>query len=146
MTETVAGPYLAAALFCERVLEEKDGVLSIIRIIDRVIQSASGPSTPDQMPPLSYGLTVLICLKPGRAKGTTQVRIDMESPSGLVKPGPSMSALMEGEDRGQNLIMKMQMTFDEPGLYWFNVYVENTIITRMPFRVVYTRMGGVIPR
>jgi hypothetical protein len=29
------GPYLNAALLCEKVLQERDGVLSIIRIIDR---------------------------------------------------------------------------------------------------------------
>lgn len=146
MMEVPTGPYLAAALFCERVLEEKDGVLSIVRIIDRVIQSASGTSAPDRMPPLSYALTALILLKSGQAKGTFQVRVDMESPSGLVKPGPFMTALMEGEDRGQNLVMRMQMMFEEPGLYWFNVCIEDKVVTRMPFRVVYTRIGGPPPR
>lgn len=28
------GPFLQMAVFCERLLEEKDGVLSAIRIID----------------------------------------------------------------------------------------------------------------
>lgn len=27
-------PYLSAAFFCERVMEEKDGVLSAIRLVD----------------------------------------------------------------------------------------------------------------
>lgn len=143
--EAMTGPYLAAALFCERVLEEKDGVISIVRVVDRVIQTASGPDAPEQMPPLNYGLTALIALKSGKATGSVQVRIDMEPPSGLVKPGPSMTFLMEGADRGQNLIMRMQMTFEEPGLYWFNVCVEDKVVTRMPLRVVYTRMGGPHP-
>jgi len=148
MAETTTGPYLAAALFCERVIEEKDGVLSIVRVIDRIIHSASGADTPEVMPPLSYGLTALICLKSGKASGAVQVRVDMESPSGLVKSGPSMTALMEGGegDRGQNLIMKMQMMFEEPGLYWFNVRVEDKIVTRMPLRVVYMRTGGPSPQ
>ncbi len=30
------GPYLQAAFFCERLLEEADGVLSAIRIVDTV--------------------------------------------------------------------------------------------------------------
>jgi len=45
------GPYLQAALLCERVMQEKDGVLSVIRIIDRVIHTAMGPETPDTMGP-----------------------------------------------------------------------------------------------
>ena len=38
------GPYLSAALLCEKVLEEKDGVKSAIRIIDRVTRTVTGPS------------------------------------------------------------------------------------------------------
>ena len=30
------GPYLIAALICQKVLEEKDGVLSAVRIVDRL--------------------------------------------------------------------------------------------------------------
>lgn len=29
------GPYVNAALICEKVLQETDGVLSVVRIIDR---------------------------------------------------------------------------------------------------------------
>ena len=139
------GPYLQAALLCERVMEEKDGVLSIIRVIDRVIHTAMGPSAPDTMPPLTYAMTALVVLKSGGARGTVQVRLDMEEPSGLITPGPSMSALMEGEDRGQNLVMGMHMTFKETGLYWFNVYLDDQLVTKMPLRVVYTRIA-VPPR
>ena len=32
---TGSGPHLAAALLCEKVLQEKDGVLSFIRVVDR---------------------------------------------------------------------------------------------------------------
>ena len=46
------GPFIAAAVICENVLNEQDGVLSVIRIIDRLIQQAVGPEPPDDMPPL----------------------------------------------------------------------------------------------
>ena len=36
MPSTSDGPYLAAAFLCEKVLQEKDEAVSIIRIIDRV--------------------------------------------------------------------------------------------------------------
>lgn len=38
MAET--GPYLKAAAFCGDVIEDKDGVLSLIRVIDRLIVTA----------------------------------------------------------------------------------------------------------
>ena len=75
----ITGPYLQAALLCERVMEEKDGVLSVIRIFDRVIQTASGPSAPEAMQPLNYAMTALIILKSGRATGTVQVKIGRAS-------------------------------------------------------------------
>jgi hypothetical protein len=36
MVQFANGPYLQAAFFCERLLEEADGVLSAIRIVDTV--------------------------------------------------------------------------------------------------------------
>jgi len=140
------GPYLQAALFCERVLKEGDGVLSIIRVIDRVVQTAGGSNVPEKMPPLNYGLTALIMLKSGQASGSVQVGMSVEQPSGLTKDAASMSVLMEGGERGQNLVVQMQMTFEEPGLYWFNVMIENECVTRMPLRVVYTRIAGPAPQ
>ncbi|MGH9740926.1 MAG: hypothetical protein ACRD51_01105, partial [Candidatus Acidiferrum sp.] len=50
MATAEGGPYLQMACFCEKVLNEKDGVLSIIRVIDRLTVNASGPDSPEQMP------------------------------------------------------------------------------------------------
>ena len=38
------GPNVVAAVFCEKVLQEKDGVLSAIRIVDRFTVSVEAPS------------------------------------------------------------------------------------------------------
>ena len=46
-------PYLAAALMCERVLEEKDRVLSVIRIVDNYFVQASPEDLPKEAKPLS---------------------------------------------------------------------------------------------
>ena len=45
------GPYLITAAFCEQVIEDKSGVLSLIRIVDRMYITAQGPNAPDEMPP-----------------------------------------------------------------------------------------------
>lgn len=139
------GPYLQAAFFCEKVLSETDGVLSLIRVVDRVTQSVASPTAPDVMEPFYYPLTGVIMLKSGPARGTFQVRVDVEPPSGLRKTGPSFTVLLEGEDRGANLILNMNVQFAEQGLYWFDVYFDDTLITRMPFRVVYARTTGFAP-
>ena len=102
------GPYLQMAVFCEKVLHERDGVLSAIRIIDRMNRTAAGPNPPDVMPPFDYQLTALITLKSGRARGSVYVEIEPEMPSGIKRPRAGMTAQMEGNERGQNLIMNMQ--------------------------------------
>ena len=80
MPET--GPHLAAALLCERVITESDGVLSIIRVVDRVTQTASGTDPPETMPPLSIdNLSMVLSLKPDKARGRFQLRLVMNEPS-----------------------------------------------------------------
>jgi len=49
---------------------------------------------------------------------------------------------MEGEDKGQNLVLNFQTTFELPGLYWFNLYVGEQLFTRMPLRLMYTRFSS----
>lgn len=63
------GPYLAMALLCEKVLREADGVLSLIRIVDRITVSFSGPDAPVQMPPAPVNLTLVVGFKSGFARG-----------------------------------------------------------------------------
>src|SRR5260370_752594 len=59
------GPYVAVATVCERVLQEQDGVLSVIRVIDRIIHGVAGPEAPDEMPPMTAQFTLLLKLRSG---------------------------------------------------------------------------------
>lgn len=136
------GPYLSAALVCERVLQEKDGVNSLIRVIDRLTHTVAGPTVPEQMEPFPYAMTLVLMLKSGMAHGSFQVRLDIEPPSGVAKPGPSLPVFLEGGERGVNVVLQMNVQFAEPGLYWFDVYFvdkEDKLLTRIPFRVIYAR-------
>lgn len=134
------GPYLSAALVCERVIQEQDGVLTAIRIIDRIIQSAIGVEAPDEMPSFGVNITLLVVLKAGAARGRHQVRITIEAPSGEQMPQEAtLPVLLEGEERGVNLILTLGFLAEQEGLYWFNVYFgdQDTLLTRVPLRIVY---------
>lgn len=139
------GPYLQTALICQTVLQERDGVLSIIRVIDRLIVSAAGQDAPEHMPPIAGNVTLLITLKSGPARGSYPIRITLEAPSGISREVGVMTAMLEGEDRGANLINSMAIQFTEEGLYWFGIYFQNKPITRVPFRVIYARSVGALP-
>jgi len=128
------------------VLREKDDVPSLIRIIDRIIHTRTGPDAPAEMPPISYNLTAFISLTSGNARGSHEVSIELEEPSGLRKPSMTSTVLFEGEDKGVNLVLNIAATFEYQGLYWFNVYLDDKLLTKMPLRVIYSRVTHGTPK
>jgi len=132
------GPYLSAALLCEKVLIEQDGVKSAIRIVDRVNRTASGPNPPAEMVPFDYDIVLLIKFKSGWARGVYTVKIQIAKPSGELTPEILHSALFEGEeDRGVDIIANMRIKFDQTGIHWIYIYLDDIKITQIPLRVTY---------
>lgn len=139
------GPFLAMAVFCEKVLREADGVLSAIRIVDRLqINVAGGPPPAGQLPPIFAALQLFVSLKPGSARGKVDFRIRRERPDGQIADLLGMPLLLEGEDRAANVVVNLSMQFEMEGLYWFYVLVDGVQFTRMPLRVIvmYQQAGG----
>jgi hypothetical protein len=134
------GPYLKTAVLCQHVLREIDNVPSLIRIIDRITHTRTGPDAPLEMPPVSYNLTAFISLTSGEARGSHEISIELEEPSGLRKPSMTGTVLFEGEDKGVNLVLNIATTFEHQGLYWFNVYLDDKLLTKIPLRVIYSRV------
>ncbi len=132
-----SGPYLAAAFVCERVLQEADGVVSAIRIIDRLTQLVGGPDVPDELQSFQQPVTIFIGLKAGSARGRYKVRLQIEKPSGEQGPHIEAPVHFEGEERGVNMILNTLFEADQEGLYWFDVIFQNERITRIPLRVIY---------
>jgi len=123
----VGGTYIQAAVLCERVLEERDGMLTPVRITDGLVRR--GPKIFD------YQMTALVIVRAGEGvRGEIPVRIELQMPSGNV----TAKATMRAKSIGQNLVFNMNVTFSESGLHWFNVYLQGELTTRMPFRVVST--------
>lgn len=134
------GPYLSAAFLCEKVLTEQDGVKSAIRIIDRVTHTVGSPSPPEQMEPFDYELAMLIRFKSGWARGPHSLQVNLIKPSGESPPPVERELNFEGEeDRGVDLVANLVMRFEVPGIYWFEVYLNNVRLTRIPLRIIYLR-------
>ncbi|MBI4311974.1 MAG: hypothetical protein HY681_09345 [Chloroflexi bacterium] len=133
------GPYVQVAAFCDYVLEDKQGSLSLIRLIDTLTHTERGPNAPRDMPSVPYALKLVVSVKSGRARGRTEVKVVPELPSGENKEPLAVTVHLEGEDRGQNVIFNINMTFTLEGLYWFNVYCDDVLLTRVPFRAKYMR-------
>jgi hypothetical protein len=141
------GPYLQVGCLCENVIEDKFGVLSIIRVIDTVTRTAAGPNPPDEMPPFQYEIKLVLMFKSGKARGRSSVRIVPEKPTGASMEAISLTIHFEGEEKGQNFITNMALTLEHEGLYWFNVYLDDEKFSAIPLRVKYNRVvAGSMPQ
>lgn len=134
------GPYVTTATFCERVLQEASGVLSLIRVVDRMTTNASGPAPPEEMPSARLDWTLVITLKSGDARGSHPVRITPQLPSGETLRPITLSAHFEGDNKGQNLISQINMELKLPGIYWFHIHVDDQLMTKVPLEVIYSRV------
>lgn len=132
------GPHLAAAVLCEKVLVEGDGVASIIRMIDRLNRTAAGADPPAEMEPFDYQFYLYVSFKAGSARGTMPLEVRVQKPSGSSSPPFHSTLNFEGDDeRGVSAITDLRLRVDTPGLYWVDIYLDHQRVTRIPLRVVY---------
>jgi hypothetical protein len=138
------GPYLQIACFCEKVITESDGVLSLVRIVDSIVQTATGVGVPDEMPPFVVSnLTLVMSLKPGKARGRYSIKIRPEDPSGAQLPEHEVSIQLASGNRGVNIITAFQFAVQYEGIYWFDLLfvpggdADDWLLTRIPLEVQY---------
>jgi len=131
------GPYLVAALLCEKALQDKDNVISMIRAVDRVV-NAGGPGAPRQMPPFPVNLTLVVVLKAGAARGRSSVKVRPADPTGT-SLGETEIPIFFGDspDAGVNLLVNFALTASHEGIYWIDILFDDQVLTRTPLRIEY---------
>lgn len=129
-------PYVTAALLCERVIQEKDESLTLIRLIDKIQYSLEGIGIefPREIKPV-VPLQGLIGLKSGPVTGVHKLKVVSERPNGERKDVFEHSFELLGKDHGQNIIMRMNLGIDQDGLYWLDVLFDDEVLTRIPLIV-----------
>lgn len=134
---------MAAAVFCERAIEDKEGVLSLIRVVDKfsvmplVPRDASSGPIPEQMPPVPLHITMVLMLKSGNASGNHEVQFLIEDPSGETKALPEAPVpVLLTEGGGTNLTVALQLDVHHTGMFWVHVLVDGRELTEMPLDVV----------
>jgi hypothetical protein len=137
MSEELMRPFVQVAAICQMPLVEQGGALSVIRIIDRVpIKGATDVMQPQPL----FQLHMVVVLKSGPMRGKYKWNIVAVTPSQKRIPGPEMSALFDGDERGIALVQPVGLVAEEEGLYWFDVMLEGELLTRIPLRVMYEQI------
>ena len=65
----LGGPFICTALFCEKILKESDGVMTVVRIIDRF--DVRGNT--DEMQKIELNFTILLSIKSGDFRGRYEI-------------------------------------------------------------------------
>ncbi len=135
------GPFIKIACFCDNVIEGKDGVLTLVRVVDNIKVQAQGSEAPDIMPPSTYNLKMVIMIVPGDAKGRHELKVEVEDPIGLRDVSQSFSVSTHlGEGQPANIVADFGFGFKQEGTYLFHVLLDGTHMTTMPLTVLYSRI------
>jgi hypothetical protein len=143
------GPYLAAAFFCDQIVQGNDGALTPVRISDQThiaISANVPPDFPSKENRLFVPMAGLLSFKTGDFPGEHTVRIIMESPSGEVKSAFEQKVQFSHPPHGGgNVILHNTVGVYKGGLFWFDVYLDDKLMTSMPLRITYSRQEPTTP-
>jgi hypothetical protein len=136
------GPFIRSALLCEKVLQERDGVVSYIRVIDRVTRTDRRTDAPETLEPFQHSMFAALSFVSGDARGRHTVVMEIEPPSGLKKQIASVDVQFEGGNKAAAIAAQINITLDAEGVHWIHVLLDGAPTTQIPLEVQYRRVPG----
>ena len=128
-------PFVALACLCEKVLTEKDGVLTLVRVVDQFTVEAP-PDVVERLNP-HLVLTLVLSLKANGLVGKHQLSIHLH---GATKSEEPRHLEIDFPDRplsGANVVVQLAIgTVKNFGEKRFDVSLDGELLTSVPFRVV----------
>jgi hypothetical protein len=159
------GPFLQAALLCEKVLLEPDGTATAVRIIDQVTvqrvaifagqtphiaaaeaasddltsaepsQDDNGGSEPIVLPAV-LSVSLLVIFKSGDAPGNYVLAVVLRPPDGNERPLPSQEIELSAVPHGgATHVHQLNLGVEQAGNYRFDVSLDGQFVTSIPLRV-----------
>jgi hypothetical protein len=136
MTQAVQGPFVRAAILCERVLCETDGVLSAIRILHE------GPAIGGNQGPIQVVL-LLMLVRGAASAGQHRVVLQIQGPSGQLVSAREIALTLDdgGPEQASSLVLDVSFEPRDEGVYWFRVSwgEDKRLLTQVPFTARSTR-------
>lgn len=138
-------PLLAAAVFCDKVLEGADGAMSAINLVDTytLFLTPDALAHPDQRVPVS--LKALLAFKSGDVVGDRTLKLVLRIPTGKKKSVLEKTLPFKGGEQAVNIKVNVELKIKTQGLYWLDVLVDGARLTRMPLKVSFQpidQLGG----
>lgn len=129
-------PFVALACICEKLLQDKDDVLTLVRVVDTYYLQL-----PEGAPEGVVGgldLSGVISIKSGDVKGEFEMLVVLRTPDGKTKPitDKPIPVVLNGGEHGVNIKLSITVAVKEYGLYWFDVMWGNDVLTSIPLKLV----------
>lgn len=137
--EAEAEPYLLMAVICERAQQDQYGSFSVINILEQLIAGSDDPNAPERMPTFRLDANLVVVFVSGRAHGERVVSVVAEEPSGNRLPPVRQTILLRGEDHRASIVSDLSLDITQTGVYWFDVLLEERLVSRIPLRIGYER-------
>jgi hypothetical protein len=131
------GPYLVLAGFFEAVVEEKSGILTLVRLIDKIAISTNHPGI-TRLPPIPLSTHLVVSFRGQELEGSGVVSIQPSKPSGEALPKRDIPFVYD-KPTGMNLNIAIEMLADQEGYYWFDIFLDGELITRTPLQIAFER-------
>lgn len=135
------GPYLNMALICERVITDVSGSLGLIDVLEGLKYHPS-PDDSGQLLPARVQVKLVIRLVAGGARGKHTIRLRPETPAGMNLPEFAMPVFFEGDRHAVTTIADVPFTAEHEGIYWFDVFLDERRLTRIPLQILYQGVAG----
>src|SRR5262245_12108413 len=120
--KSVGGPFLAAAVFCESIMQDKDGVASAIRILDTMqilISPQAPPDVPSKDQPLQLVQHILIIIRTGDEPGKHRLKLVINPPSGTASEIMDQEVVLSKEAHGGTTVKSaLNMRVFSSGVFW----------------------------
>jgi hypothetical protein len=131
-----SGPFVAMAVFCQRVDLQTDGSADVIGIVDGV---SVRPQEPQDAPALVLSVRGVIALRAGSARGARTIGIRGTYPSGAEGLHAHRVVQFTDQRPAITLNLPMELELPETGTYRFDITCDDALLTVMTLAVEEAR-------
>ena len=128
------GPFVAMAVFCQRLDRKPDGTVDVVGVVDGVSLAPEGEGHDPDAPPV-VRLLGLVSIRAGESRGRHTLSLRAHFPDGEL--GATLTRPVELTDRspGATIGFPFELEARDTGTYWFDVACDDVLLTRIPLLV-----------
>jgi hypothetical protein len=131
-----AGPFVAMAVFCQRLDRQADGTVDVVGVVDGVRLTPRGDEVWGE--PAMIRLLGLVAVRAGTLRGRHVLSLKGHFPDGA--EGAALTRTIDFTDHapGATISFPIELEARDAGLYWFDVFFDERPLTRIPLIVEFS--------